>query len=103
MKILQNQIKCNSCGDTPYSAYRHDYKRCECGAVAVDGGMSYLRRSAADLSGYEDISVTMEDGLYEACIEALVWSEKNNRNELGALCALVRAIRESGYEIKEKK
>ena len=27
------------------SEYRHDMRWCECGAVAVDGGHSYLKRS----------------------------------------------------------
>ena len=43
-KIIVNKIKCNKCGDIIESTHRHDFKYCKCGAVAVDGGKSYLRR-----------------------------------------------------------
>ena len=36
-KIIQNQVRCNACGDEPYSAHVHDLKYCKCYAVAVDG------------------------------------------------------------------
>lgn len=42
--ILRNAIKCKKCGDLIESRYRHDFKFCKCGAVAVDGGKDYLRR-----------------------------------------------------------
>lgn len=61
-KILVNKIKCNKCGDIIESIHRHDFKHCQCGAVAVDGGNSYLRRcftnstdDFTDLSECEDI------------------------------------------------
>ena len=43
-KIIVNKIKCKKCGDVIESTYRHDFKFCKCGAVAVDGGHEYLRR-----------------------------------------------------------
>ena len=43
--ILKNTIRCNYCGDVIESTYRHDYVKCSCGRVAVDGGRDYLRRS----------------------------------------------------------
>lgn len=45
MEILRNAIRCNLCGNVIESEYRHDMRWCECGAVAVDGGHSYLKRS----------------------------------------------------------
>ena len=59
-KILVNKIKCNKCGDIIESTYRHDFKFCKCGAVAVDGGKDYLRRGGnredwEELSEYESI------------------------------------------------
>ena len=36
-------IKCNKCGDIIYSRAVHDFHWCKCNAVAVDGGLSYLR------------------------------------------------------------
>ena len=43
-KIKENKIKCNVCLDIIESAHTHDFKRCKCGAVAVDGGKSYIKR-----------------------------------------------------------
>lgn len=60
-KILVNRVRCNRCGDVITSEYRHDYKSCRCGRVAVDGGTDYLRRGFTDstddyteLSEYEE-------------------------------------------------
>ena len=44
-KIIKNCIKCNYCGDIIISENRHDYKECNCGVVAVDGGTDYLRKN----------------------------------------------------------
>jgi hypothetical protein len=44
MKITLNQIQCNHCQDIITSEYRHDFKWCKCGRVAVDGGKDYLKR-----------------------------------------------------------
>ena len=57
VKIITNKIKCKKCGDIMESTYRHDFKVCKCGALAVDGGHDYLRR-CGDLDDYEDLSVT---------------------------------------------
>lgn len=61
MKIKKNSIKCNHCGDILVSTHVHDYKRCKCGTVSVDGGNEYLRRGYknstddyTDLSEYEE-------------------------------------------------
>ena len=43
-KIKRNRIKCKICGDEIESTFRHDFKRCACGKIAVDGGKDYLRR-----------------------------------------------------------
>ncbi len=58
-KILVNKIKCNKCGEIIESEYRHDFKVCKCGAVAVDGGKDYLKRTGnredwEELSEYEN-------------------------------------------------
>lgn len=54
-KIKANKIRCNKYGDEIESTYRHDFKFCKCGAVAVDGGKNYLRRFG-DLNGYTELS-----------------------------------------------
>ncbi len=43
MKILHNRAKCKKCGDVIESMYRHDFVRCKCGAIFVDGGHEYFR------------------------------------------------------------
>ncbi len=60
-RIKRNAIQCNTCGDILESTHRHDFKRCSCGRVFVDGGKDYLRRGYTDsmddyteLSEYED-------------------------------------------------
>jgi hypothetical protein len=97
-QILINQAKCTKCGDTPISTHRHDYVECSCGNIAVDGGMEYLKRSG-DLSGYEDMSVSLDKDLCIDIVKAISWCHENGRNELGILCAVVRAIRDNGYKI----
>ena len=43
--MQENKIKCAKCGDEIESTYTHDFKFCSCGAIAVDGGPSYCKRS----------------------------------------------------------
>lgn len=43
-KIIKNSVKCRHCGDVLVSKHVHDFVRCSCGAVFVDGGNEYLRR-----------------------------------------------------------
>ena len=60
-KILSNKIQCNKCKDIIESQYVHDFKWCNCGSVAVDGGAEYLKRCGydyTDLSEVEEISDT---------------------------------------------
>lgn len=59
MKIYENKIQCKKCGDIIESKTVHDMVWCKCGAVAVDGGKEYLRRTGNDediieLSKYEE-------------------------------------------------
>ena len=44
MSLIRNRIKCNHCGDIIESTFTHDFRRCKCGAVAVDGGLDYAKR-----------------------------------------------------------
>ena len=43
-EIISNKIKCKKCGDIIESKSTNDFKRCSCGAVAIDGGKDYLKR-----------------------------------------------------------
>jgi len=44
-------VKCLRCGDELYSRHRHDFVRCSCGCVYIDGGDDYCRigGDAADI------------------------------------------------------
>lgn len=42
-RLTRNAARCNICGDTIESRHRHDFRRCSCGNVFVDGGLDYRR------------------------------------------------------------
>ena len=58
--IRLNVVRCRKCGDSPRSFWRHDYKQCECGAVAVDGGSDYSR-IIGNPEDYEKMIVMYQD------------------------------------------
>ena len=41
-EILKNMIRCKSCGDIIESTSTHDFVKCSCGRVAVDGGLCQI-------------------------------------------------------------
>jgi len=43
--ILRNSAICNQCKEEVVSRYQHNYVACSCGAISVDGGLYYLKRS----------------------------------------------------------
>ena len=53
--IISNKIKCKKCENIIESKSTNDYKRCSCGAVAVDGGKDYLKRIGNE-EDYEELS-----------------------------------------------
>lgn len=53
--IISNKIKCKKCEDIIESKSTNDYKRCSCGAVAIDGGKDYLKRIGNE-KDYEELS-----------------------------------------------
>ena len=55
-KIIRNRAKCLKCGDIIESKYRHDFVRCKCDAIFVDGGHDYLRRGGKSLDDIEELS-----------------------------------------------
>ena len=58
--ILRNSAQCKLCGEEVESESAHDFKWCGCGEIFVDGGRSYLRRGARDLSNFIDTSMIVE-------------------------------------------
>ena len=55
--VIKNMAACKECGEIIESKSRHDFVRCLCGAIAVDGGYDYLRR-IGKLESFIDMSVT---------------------------------------------
>jgi len=53
-RIFRNSAKCKKCHDEIESTHVHNFVRCSCGAIAVDGGNEYLRR----IGNEEDIEDT---------------------------------------------
>ncbi len=100
--ILLNQVRCSKCGDEPYSTYRHDFRYCVCGAIAVDGGMDYLKR-VGDVLGCTELSIEMDNKLVEACKKTIYESYSVSRKPLGVLCDFVRTLRDNGYEVKKSE
>ena len=43
--VVSNQIRCEVCGEFVESTRRHDYRKCACGNVGVDGGHDYARQT----------------------------------------------------------
>ena len=99
--ILSNQIKCLLCGDVIYSAHKHDMVTCMCGAVAVDGGNNYLRRSG-NIENWEEQSIVLPTELVTSMVEKADWCLETDRNGFGIACAIARSIRDSGFKIVEK-
>ncbi len=70
-RIIKNSVKCNLCGEIIVSEDVHDLKFCKCGAVSVDGGNDYLRRTYknspddyTELSEYEETESIGERRLF---------------------------------------
>ena len=101
LHIVSNQITCNSCGDTIFSAHRHDMVSCSCEKVAVDGGNSYLRR-LGDANGYTEQCIILPEDLVMDIVKGAEWAVDTGRNPLGITYAVLRAIRDSGYQVTGK-
>ena len=64
-QIVHNSITCKLCKETIVSYHRHDYKTCSCPNQAmVDGGNSYLRWGAKDMTKV-DFNVVFADDDFE--------------------------------------
>ena len=70
--LLQNKAQCRKCGDVLISKYRHDFKSCGCGAIHVDGGLEYVKRSAFDPDDIIELSK------YELLPNRILFLDDNN-------------------------
>jgi len=59
-RIVLNRVRCKRCGDIIESKHRYDFVWCRCQAIAVDGGLDYLRRVGTP-DTFEDISELEDD------------------------------------------
>jgi len=50
-----NRARCRKCGEEIESRHAHDFVRCKCGQLSVDGGKGYLRRGFGT-EGYDELS-----------------------------------------------
>ena len=99
MTILENKIKCNHCGDVIESKHRHDFKRCSCGRVAVDGGHDYLRRLCQEEEDFEEISVYLRECPF-CGEEASVSMAFNETEELYFVVCTKCSARTNDYKTK---
>lgn len=105
--IIANKIRCRKCGNVIQSYSRHDYKPCSCGSIAVDGGISYLRR-VGDMLAYEDLSVTTSDP-FELQREVFSWGTRGKNGDeplrFIPLCEMtsehIEAILETQWQISD--
>ena len=55
MKLIRNRAQCRKCEDIIESKHRHDFVRCKCGSIFIDGGLDYHRGGAKDLNNIIDM------------------------------------------------
>lgn len=60
--IIRNSARCLRCLNDIESKHRHDFVTCQCGAISVDGGKDYFKRSAEDMSLLQDTSIVDDEG-----------------------------------------
>ena len=82
MKIIINRAKCLKCGEVIKSAHRHDFNWCKCGAIAVDGGTAYNKRTG-EISNCEEACVydatsPTREGNYH--MKWIIWSPEGKTN-----------------------
>jgi|GEM_PF-939951 len=100
--IVQNAVICNKCNDFIFSMNRHDFVKCNCGNIAVDGGQDYLRRVGYGINeGYTNLSWSLNDAIYWECVDAAKQAEDTGRNAHGIANAVMRALRRHDRVIAE--
>jgi len=59
--VVTNKAQCKLCGDVIESKHGHDFKRCKCGEISVDGGKNYIKRAAKNLDSSIELSETYDE------------------------------------------
>lgn len=60
-RVITNKAQCNKCGDILESVHVHDFRSCSCGAISVDGGKQYIKRSFTNYDDIIELSETYEE------------------------------------------
>jgi hypothetical protein len=58
--IKRNSAWCSRCNIEVVSRHVHDFRRCPCLNVSVDGGLHYLNHGWVDREYYTNTSVTVD-------------------------------------------
>jgi hypothetical protein len=61
-------VHCLSCDDVIYSRAQHDFRKCSCGCVNVNGGREYFKHGAIPNAEFHILEVDVDvslDALYE--------------------------------------
>ena len=59
--IINNKAQCKLCLDIVESKSGHNFVRCKCGEIFVDGGKNYLRRGANNFDNFIELSESYEE------------------------------------------
>ncbi len=64
-RLVLNRARCGACGTAIESGHTHDFVWCPCGKLAVDGGLTYVRRlwsvDYEELSRWRDADGKLHD------------------------------------------
>lgn len=60
-QIVLNSAQCLECGEILVSHHRHDFVRCSCGNLFLDGGTNYVRWGVKDSSKMKNLTVLAGD------------------------------------------
>lgn len=96
--LVRNSAHCLICDDEIVSTHRHDFVRCSCGRIAVDGGLAYARRVFAKNARWEDTSIYEDDQTPE---ELARWRRQQVADI--AFSRLIRLVGLTDAEIAERE
>ena len=103
MVIVANAVTCLSCGDSIYSAFRHDYTTCLCGNCSVDGGCDYLKMSCKDKDMVKNDHISASPAFLDVLINEIQDAMSSGRNARGVAYAALRAIRNSEAQMEKNE
>jgi hypothetical protein len=77
MRLLLNAAQCTHCKDYIVSKHRHDFVKCSCDALAIDGGTSYVRVLGF---GYKNMCIYEEEPNHFFRRECIFWGVNYTKN-----------------------